>query len=369
MSGEGQTKGTGVWVPPTEGVKYVGSKLRMLPHIVRLVASLPDVQSVLDGFSGTTRVSQALYQLGYEVTCNDVAAWSEVFGRCYLQADRPQTYYQELIDHLNALPPQEGWFAQTYGRLPKSPFQRANLCKLDAVREEISRLRLDATDESVLLTSLMLALNQVDSTLGHFSSYLSQWSARSYRELFLPLPRVLNFFLPRKKSEVLRGDVFRAVEGRHFDLAYFDPPYGSNNEKMPPSRVRYAAYYHFWTTVVCNDRPEVFGHVARRTDTRDRLATSPFEEYRTNAAGRHLARETLERLVTQTNAHYILLSYSSGGRVTRQELLELLQANGRLLQAVEVDYRKNVMARMQWTHSWAGSDDPHQEYLFLLEKN
>lgn len=357
------------WVPPTEGVKYIGSKLRMLPYIVRIVSDLPGIRTVLDGFSGTTRVSQAFYQLGYEVTCNDVAVWSEVFGRCYLQADRPQAYYQELIAHLNALSPREGWFARTYGPMPKSPFQYSNLCKLDAVREEITSLRLDAYDESVLLTSLMLALNNVDSTLGHFSSYLSKWSQRSYRELFLPLPRLLNFSLPRKQSEVLRGDVFQAIEGRRFDLAYFDPPYGSNNEKMPPSRVRYAAYYHFWTSVVLNDHPQVFGRVARRADTRDLLCSSPFEEYRSDSEGRHLAMKTLSELVARTDARYILLSYSSGGRVTKQELLELLEANGRLLQVLEVDYRKNVMAQMKWTNSWASADVGHQEYLFLIEKN
>ena len=43
------------------------------------------------------------------------------------------------------------------------------------------------------------------------------------------------------------------------DLAYYDPPYGSNNDKMPPSRVRYASYYHVWTTIIQNDRPELFG--------------------------------------------------------------------------------------------------------------
>lgn len=357
-----------LWIPPTEGVKYIGSKLRMLPYIVRIIHSLPHVRTVLDGFAGTTRVSQALYQLGFEVTCNDLAAWSEVFGRCYLQAFRPEAYYRELIDHLNALPPRAGWFVDTYGSLPKSPFQLANLCKLDAVREEISSLRLDPLDESVLLTSLMLGLNRVDNTLGHFSSYLSSWSKRSYRELFLPLPRLLNISLPRKKSEVLRGDVFQAVEGRRFDVAYFDPPYGSNNEKMPPSRVRYAAYYHFWTSVVLNDRPQVFGRAGRRADTRDLVSASPFEEYRTDGEGRHVAMETLRELVARTDARYILLSYSSGGRVTKQELLELLLENGRLLQVMEVNCRKNVMAHMTWTNLWSADDGGHQEYLFLIEK-
>ena len=56
-----------VQVPKTQGIKYTGSKLKLLPHILRMV-SIRDVQSVLDGFSGSTRVSQAFAQCGYQVT-------------------------------------------------------------------------------------------------------------------------------------------------------------------------------------------------------------------------------------------------------------------------------------------------------------
>ena len=60
-----------------------GSKLKLLPHILQL-AKKTDAKTVLDGSSGTTRVSQAFAKTGYRVLCNDIAAWSEVFGICYL---------------------------------------------------------------------------------------------------------------------------------------------------------------------------------------------------------------------------------------------------------------------------------------------
>jgi hypothetical protein len=44
--------------PPTEGIKYAGSKLKLLPHILRLAKKV-NPRSIFDGFSGTTRVSQA----------------------------------------------------------------------------------------------------------------------------------------------------------------------------------------------------------------------------------------------------------------------------------------------------------------------
>jgi adenine-specific DNA-methyltransferase len=152
-------------------------------------------------------------------------------------------------------------------------------------------------------------------------------------------------------------------------LAYFDPPYGSNNEKMPPSRVRYAAYYHIWTTICLNDKPRLFGKARRRTDTSDGEAASVFEEFRQNENGRYLAVEAIDRLIRLTNARYVLLSYSSGGRATAAELATVLESNGRLLKTMEIDYKKNVMAEMKWTGDWlADAATPNREFLFLLER-
>jgi len=50
--------------PPTEGVKYAGSKLKLLPSILQLARRV-NAKTVLDGFSGTTRVAQAFAKRGY----------------------------------------------------------------------------------------------------------------------------------------------------------------------------------------------------------------------------------------------------------------------------------------------------------------
>jgi adenine-specific DNA-methyltransferase len=39
------------------------------------------------------------------------------------------------------------------------------------------------------------------------------------------------------------------------------------------------------------------------------------------------------------------------------------------VEALEVDYRKNVMAGMRWTNEWVQeAEAPNQEFLFLIEK-
>lgn len=362
--------------PATEGIKYAGSKLKLLPYILDL-ARRTGARSVLDGFSGSTRVSQAFAKSGRRIICNDIAVWSEVLGLCYLRNGEPPEYYSKLIRSLNGVPPKDGWFTEHYGGEPnggnavqrdglKKPWQIHNTRKLDGVREEIDRLSLSPIEKSVALTSLILALDRVDNTLGHYASYLRKWSPRSFGELRLRVPGLL---IPDPDCEVMREDVFD-ISDCDVELAYFDPPYGSNNRKMPPSRVRYASYYHLWTTVCLNDSPELFGKSMRRKDSSDTVAGSEFEEFRKNPrSGRFLAVEAIERLIRSTAARWVILSYSSGGRATAEELNDILSGNGALVDVVKVDYRRNVMAEMKWTDEWLrDTETPNTEFLFLIDK-
>ena len=360
----------------TQGIKYAGSKLKIIPHILELVRSVK-AKKVLDGFAGTTRVSQALARTGHTVMCNDIAIWSQVFGTCYLLNTKTHSEHQQMIDHLNNLPPTDGWFTQHYGGHDykgsaiqkdgkKRPWQIHNTRKLDAIRQEIENLKLNPIDKAVALTSLILALDKVDNSLGHFSSYLKNWAPRSYKILQLQVP---NIFMSHTQHQVLQQDVFTAATHADVDVAYFDPPYGSNNEKMPASRVRYASYYHIWKSVILFDTPPLFGKVGRRCDTSDTLSPSPFEEFRKDTDGRFLALKAIERLISLTRAPYIILSYSSGGRATAADLQRVMARHGKLLRVVKLDYKKNVMSGMKWTHEWLGdTTTPHQEFLFLLKK-
>jgi adenine-specific DNA-methyltransferase len=360
----------------TQSVKYAGSKLKLLPAILDLI---PDnVNTVLDGFSGSTRVSQALAYSGYTVTSNDVSPLSEVLATCYLQPtsspttcylQSPSNNHQELISHLNALQPVDGWFTANYGGYAdtkssvqpdglKRIWQRHNTKKLDAIRTEIDNLNLDNVTKSVALTSLILAMDAVDSSLGHQVSYLKEWSSRSYKDAILRVPDIK---LTDKQHTVIKGDVFDAI-GKHHNLAYFDSPYGSSNAKMPSSRIRYDSYYHIWKTIVLNDKPELFGKAKRRVDSRDNF-DCPFEDYRGT-----YAIDAMRKLVTNVNAEYVIVSYNNNGIITLDTMLEILNNNGKLLKTVVVDYKRNVMSAMNWTKEWVNQENNNQEYLFLLEK-
>lgn len=351
----------------TQSIKYAGSKLKLLSNINGIIRDY-NFKTVLDGFSGSTRVSQMFSKMGYETHSNDISEWSNILANCYLLNKQPKSYYNEYIQYLNSLKGYEGWFSENYGGInlenKKYPFQLKNTKKLDAIRDEIDNLNLNEIETSVLLTSLILALDSVDNTLGHHTSYLKKWSPRSYNDLKLQIPK---FHISKQNNFVYKNDIFNTIKNKEFDLAYFDPPYGSNNEKMPPSRVRYNSYYHIWTTVIKNDKPELFGKSNRRVDSKDTINPSIFESYKKDINEKYEALTAIDKLIKETKSEYILLSYSSSGRATENQLMDILSSNGTLEKILKIDYKKNVMSNMKWTNEWSSSEKNY-EFLFLLKK-
>src|SRR5215475_6496583 len=97
-------------------IKYLGSKRVLLPRILAEVTRLSGVRTVLDLFSGTSRVGHALKARGFRVHANDHNAFAATLATAYVQADRhrwlaPAT---RLIAELEGLPGRAGWFTETF---------------------------------------------------------------------------------------------------------------------------------------------------------------------------------------------------------------------------------------------------------------
>jgi len=354
--------------PTAQTIKYMGSKRKIASHILAMIEET-GVKTVFDGFSGSTFVSQFLANSGYTVHSSDIAIWSKVMGECFLMSNKPTTTYVAKIKHLNSMEPIAGWFTENYGGdatkvMGKKPWQLANTMKLDAIRKEIDVISEDEDDKNVLLTSLILALDKVDNTLGHYAAYLGKWSPRSSHTMFLELPE---FAMNRGTHQVSMGDIFDTVVSNDSELAYFDPPYGSNNELMPPSRVRYNAYYHLWKTICLNDEPETFGVNGRREDSRD-ASSSVFEEFRQDDEGNFLAIKAIEKLVKLAPNEIVIFSYSSGGRATKEQLLQIFSDYSKEVKILEISHNHNVMKNMSSTKEFLRDQSGHKEFLIKLTR-
>ncbi|MCL4544548.1 MAG: DNA adenine methylase [Chloroflexi bacterium] len=204
-------------------IKYIGSKRLVIPHITPIVQAIAGVSRVCDLFAGTTRVGQALKAQGLFVISNDLASYSEVLGRTYIQTDA-QTIDRDrllgLLAHLQTLPPKPGYFTRTFCEEARY-FQPHNGAKIDAIRQGIDDMACTEGERATLLTSLLLAADRVDSTTGLQMAYLKDWAPRSYQPLQLQLPGLL----PGRGLALRRDANELAQELDGIDLVYIDPPY------------------------------------------------------------------------------------------------------------------------------------------------
>jgi len=343
----------------TQGVRYTGSKDKLLPVIFSIVKTL-NIKSICDGFSGSTRVAQCFARNKYHVIGNDISDMSYQFNTAFLLNKKSKKYYEPLINKLNECDSIEGWFTQNYSietSKDKRPFFKKNMMKTDGIRNYIDQL--EGIEKSIALVALMLGLNKIDNTMGHFSSYLRTNPDRSLNDLVLEVP---NVWINHQDNLVYQDDIKNIIKSIDCDLVYYDPPYGSNQTTALSSRVRYASYYHFWKTLILNDKPELFGKANRRKDSRDLESYNPYEDYQ-KINGRWIAEIEIEDLIKNTPQKYILFSYSNEGRVPIDMLLNVFRKY-RDVQIFINGHKRNAMASMRWINEAKKSQ--LEEYLFLL---
>ncbi len=324
-------------------IKYLGSKRTLIPRILEVVQAIDaaqalgagdergrGVQSVIDLFSGTSRVGHALKRAGYRVLANDHNAYAAVIARCYVQADRSEDMLARAAEHIaryNQLPPQPGYFTETFCQRSRF-FQAHNGARVDAIREAIAADAHAPELEAVLLTSLMEAADRVASTTGVQMAYLKSWAQRSYNALELRMPDLLPQ-APAGKSEAHQLDAAEAARTLSADLAYIDPPYNQH---------KYLGNYHIWETLVRWDHPETYGVACKRIDCRERA--SPFNSRRRIQTA---LASVFDSIAPRVQA--MIVSFSNEGFLSRAELEEMLARHGHVT-VLEHDYKRYVGAQI-----------------------
>lgn len=333
-------------------IKYIGSKRKLLPAIRQIVSSIPEVNTVIDFFAGTSRVGHCLKAAGYQVIANDLMTYAYVLATCYVEADLEDVERdaKDLLRELGALEGSPGYFTETYCEKSRF-FQPKNGARVDAIRERIEDLALPDPLRSVVLTSLVEAADRVDSTTGLQMAYLKQWAPRAFNDLELRMPQVL----PSARNGRCRSHQFEAFDAARRlagDLAYIDPPYNQHS---------YLGNYHIWESLVCWDKPEVYGVACKRIDCRTRK--SSFNS-RTRAAA------AFAEFVACVRAPFMLVSFSNEGYIAREEMERILGGHGDV-HVIEKDYKRYVGAQIgiynpSGERVGAVSHLANKEYLYLV---
>ncbi|MFQ3610707.1 MAG: DNA adenine methylase [Fimbriimonadales bacterium] len=292
-------------------IKYIGSKRALLGWIlgtIDKIHSQEKVATVCDLFSGSGRVGHALKKRGYFIIANDLYTYAYTLALALIEADWKDyspSRIMPILEFLQSLSPKPGWFTQTYCEKARY-FQPKNGARIEAIREEIE---LSYSDDpllkAVLLTSLMLAADKVDSTTGIQMAFLKEWAPRSYNDLILEYPPLLP-----GKGKAFQADATELVEQVEADLFYIDPPYNQHS---------YIGNYHVWETLVLWDNPATYGVAQKRVDVRRRA--SDFNSKRR-------AHEVFADMISRIRAKHLVVSFNDEGYFTATEIEDILSEWG-----------------------------------------
>lgn len=298
-------------------LRYIGSKSRLINQITNHIGSPKDDAFFVDAFCGTGVVAEAAASLGWNVRINDNLLSAVISASARLTTQKQASFkklggYENAIAKLNAATPKQGFIWREYSPasydlcgIERRYFTQENAAKIDSMRYLITDWSksnsINEIEERLLIADLFSALNRVANIAGTFGCFLSKWTNQSQDTLHLRCRELKNHSV---LVETTIGDVFK-VPNTEADLVYLDPPY---------TKRQYASYYHILETVAWGDEPDVVGVSGLR----------PWKDRASDFCYKNRALKTLSLLVQSLRSKKVLLSYSSEGHISMQDMkLEL----------------------------------------------
>lgn len=342
-------------------IKYLGSKRLLIPKIVEIVKN-ESAKKVLDLFSGTSRVGHALQNEGITTWSNDITTYGLYLAFTHVMVDKEKFQsMQKIIDELNQVEPNAGWFTKTYCE-DANFFHPKNGAKIEAIRNYIeAKLKpwmhtqpswAAYAQYRIAIVSLIEAADRVDSTCGVQMAYLKDWAKRANNDLELRMPD-----MSKGVGGATQLDAKEAAKrySNSFDLVYMDPPYNQHN---------YLGNYHIWETLCLWDNPETYGKAQKRVDIKTRK--SPWNS-------KKQIKPEFEELISLIESPKVLVSFNNEGYMTQDEIYSVLDDNFSTIEVIEVPYKRYVGAKIG-IHNKNGekvgkiSHTENKELLFLAKR-
>lgn len=327
-------------------IPYIGNKRKLVPLIHRAIRKTGVREGTFyDAFTGSTVVARLAKTLGLKVIANDWEPYSAVIASAYLTNNRPPEFralggLQNALYTLNSLEPVRGYIATHY--CPRDDedydpdtermfYTQENGRRIDAIREQIAAWKsdgaVDDNEEAVLLAPLIFQSAYCSNTSGVFKGFHRGWGGATktawYRIRSTLTLAPLVFWDNGQENLVFRRDANDLLDDVACDIAYLDPPYNQH---------QYGSNYHLLNTVALWDKPPLKPTFDARTDDNGKSAirTDWRTERRSPYCSRRSALAAFRKLVGGLRASHILVSYSTDGIISLDDLLETLADRGEL---------------------------------------
>lgn len=334
-------------------MRYIGNKESMVEEIDSFIESRVESEESLtlfDAFCGTGAVSDRLKNK-FNLVINDNLKWATVYtaGRLYASSCHFEWLGFDPFAFLNQSDEKvQGFIYKNYAPTESSRmyFTPENAARIDYFRKQIEEWHknklLSEAEYMLLLASLVESVSRVSNTAGVYGAFLKKWDGRALKPIEFIKPAYnacdsLNIKIYNDKTENIISDV-------KCDILYLDPPYTQN---------QYGTQYHLLETLILNDHPSV----SKVTGSR------PVMPMRSDWSKEYKAHILLDRIIANTTARYIVMSYNNDGLMSKEYIEAVMKRYGKpeTYCCKKISYKKYQNWKSQ-------NHKEHFEYLFFVEK-
>lgn len=354
-------------------ITYLGNKRSLLSFIGLAVDYVKqdlgkDKIDIVDIFSGSGIVSRYLKQHANCLISNDLESYSNVINKCYLSnsneidIDEIKKYYLTLQNELKNSPLKKGFITELYAPRDdkhivsgeRTFFTTRNAMYIDTARQLIENI--PEKYKNYFLAPLLYEVSVHNNTSGVFKGFyknsktgIGQFGGdgknalkRILADIEIKFPIFSNFNCDVK---VFQEDA--NILAKHLpmvDLVYMDPPYNEHP---------YGSNYFMLNLVTDYKRPQEISKVSG----------IPIGWNKSQYNKKQTAQESMYDLCKNIKSKYLLISFSSDGFITKEQMLEMLSGLGET-QIFDKEYNtfrgcRNLGAR----------DIYVKEFLYLVKKD
>jgi adenine-specific DNA-methyltransferase len=341
-------------------MRYIGSKTHLISEIQDLVPPPKTGTDVFcDLFAGTGVVGNS-FKHSCRLICNDILYFAFVinyalnkltatprFTRAHSVLKCDPLNYLNRLQMLPTEPTDIDFVCREYS--PSGPRGRkylsvSNALFVDRVRRTLNDWKSDGIinlDEfHYLLAGLILEIPSVSNIAGSYGAFLKHWDKRTLKPLQV---RRLDIVSTSFSNDIFNEDANSLISKISGDVLYLDTPYNGR---------QYSSNYHLLETVARYDQPTLTGISGTRSDSQGSSdycrAAKVFAVY--------------DELLCRADFGTVIVSYSSDGLLSKEELVNLLCKHGveESLVFREIPYRRYRRI--------ANDDRPLTEYLFRVSR-
>lgn len=357
----------------TQIITYLGNKRSLLGKIEQEICKIKKQMGksrivCADLFSGSGIVSRMMKKHSAKLIVNDLENYSYLINSCYLsnKSDFPKERYDQLARNIKAQCAKEkiaGIITKNYAPQDDNNIQKGervfythqNALLIDTYRTLIDKVVQDDALKKFFFAPLITEASIHVNTSGVFKGFYKDKNTglgcfgasgkdalpRIIGAIELKEPVFSNF---ASELELFQTDAVALSHTLHnVDVAYLDPPYNQHP---------YGSNYFMLNLIIKNKLDVPTSEVSGITQDWNR---STFNVAKT-------ALHSLEEIVSNIRAAFIIISYNSEGFISLESMTSMLCRYG-TLKTIEIPYNT-----FRGSRNLKNRDKYVSEYLFVLQK-